>query len=44
VDRRLYQLIDGYFSAAMAVNTTGAQRFARLLKATVEFNAVLGKG
>ncbi len=44
VDRRLYQLIDGYFSAAMAVNTTGTQRFARLLKATSEFNAVLKQG
>jgi hypothetical protein len=41
VDRRLYRLIDGYFSAAMAVNTGGAQRRARLLKATAEFNAVL---
>jgi len=41
VDRRLDQLIDGYFSAAMAVNTGGTQRRARLLKATVEFNAVL---
>ena len=41
VDRRLYQLIDGYFSAAMAVNTSGTQRHARLLKATSEFNAVL---
>jgi hypothetical protein len=41
VDRRHYQLIDGYFSAAMAVNTRGLQRLARLLKATCEFNAVL---
>jgi hypothetical protein len=41
VDRRLYRLIDGYFSAAMAVNTRGVQRRARLLKATAEFNAVL---
>jgi hypothetical protein len=41
VNRRLYELIDGYFSAAMAVNTTGAQRQARLLKATIAFNAVL---
>lgn len=44
VDRRLYELIDGYFSAAMAVNTSGAQRHARLLKATVAFNAVLETG
>lgn len=42
VDRRLYCLLDGYFSVAMAVNTTGAQRKARLLKAAVEFNSVLG--
>lgn len=41
VDHRLYQLIDGYFSAAMAVNTGGTQRHARLLKATAGFNAVL---
>jgi hypothetical protein len=41
VDRRLYELIDGYFSAAMAVNTSGQQRLARLLKATAAFNAVL---
>lgn len=41
VDRRLYELIDGYFSAAMAVNTFGKQRPARLLKATAAFNAVL---
>ena len=41
VDQRLYQLIDGYFSAAMAVNTTGKQRAARLLKAIIAFNAVL---
>lgn len=44
VDLRMYRLIDGYFSAAMAVNTDGAQRRARLLKATVEFNAVLNGG
>ena len=42
IDLRTYHLIDGYFSAAMAVNTSGAQRHARLLKATAEFNAVLG--
>jgi len=41
VDRRLYRLIDGYFSVAMALNTGGLQRRARLLKATAEFNAVL---
>jgi hypothetical protein len=41
IDRGMYRLIDGYFSAAMAVNTTGAQRRARLLKATAEFNSVL---
>ncbi|MEO7413054.1 MAG: hypothetical protein ABIZ81_06835, partial [Opitutaceae bacterium] len=40
VNRRLYELIDGYFSAAMAVNTSGTQRRARLLKATACFNAV----
>ena len=44
VDPRMYRLIDGYFSAAMAVNTDGAQRRARLLKATMEFNAVLSGG
>jgi hypothetical protein len=38
---RLYRLIDGYFSAAMALNTTGLQRQARLLKATEDLNAVL---
>jgi hypothetical protein len=37
----LYALIDGYFSVAMAVNTNGVQRRARLLKATQDFNAVL---
>jgi hypothetical protein len=42
IDGRTYRLIDGYFSVAMAVNTTGKQRWARLLKATSEFNAVLG--
>lgn len=41
VDQPLYCLIDGYFSLAMALNTGGLQRCARLLKATVEFNAVL---
>jgi hypothetical protein len=41
VNRRLYGLIDGYFSVAMAVNTSGIQRRARLLKATLDFNAVL---
>ena len=39
VDRRAYHLIDGYFSVAMAVNTGGTQRRARLLKATQDFNA-----
>ncbi|MEP7049078.1 MAG: phosphotransferase [Pseudomonadota bacterium] len=38
---QLYALIDGYFSVAMAVNTSGVQRRARLLKATQDFNAVL---
>lgn len=37
----LYSLIDAYFSLAMAVNTSGVQRRARLLKATLDFNAVL---
>lgn len=41
VDQRLYRLIDGYFSMAMAVNTVGEQRRARLLKAVTEFAAVL---
>lgn len=40
-NERMYHLIDGYFSAAMAVNTTGLQRRARLLKATLEFNRAL---
>jgi hypothetical protein len=44
VDRRLYRLIDGYFSAAMALNTGGLQRAARLLKATSDLNAVLAGG
>ncbi|MGH8021460.1 MAG: phosphotransferase [Opitutaceae bacterium] len=44
VDRRIYQLIDGYFSVAMAVNTGGVQRRARLLKAALELNAVLALG
>jgi len=39
VNRRAYRLIDGYFSVAMAVNTSGTQRRARLLKATQDFNA-----
>lgn len=38
---RQFRLIDGYFSLAMAVNTRGVQRRARLLKATEDFNAVL---
>jgi hypothetical protein len=41
VNRRLCSVIDGYFSLAMAVNTDGTQRRARLLKATVDFNAAL---
>ena len=41
IDVRSYRLLDGYFSAAMALNTSGAQRQARLLKATSDFNAVL---
>ncbi len=41
IDQRLYHLIDGYFSAAMAANTTGTQQQARLLKAVFEFNAAL---
>ncbi|MEO6568714.1 MAG: hypothetical protein ABIO94_08105, partial [Opitutaceae bacterium] len=43
VDRRLYELIDGYFSVAMAVNTSGTQRRARLLKATAAFHGVLNR-
>ena len=39
---RLYALIDAYFSLAMAVNTSGVQRRARLLKATTDLNAVVG--
>lgn len=39
VERRVFHLIDGYFSVAMAVNTNGTQRRARLLKATQDFNA-----
>jgi len=39
---RVYALIDAYFSLAMAVNTRGVQRRARLLKATVDLNTVLG--
>jgi len=40
VDRRTHRLIDGYFSVAMAVNTSGTQRRARLLKATLDFDAL----
>ena len=40
---RLYRLLDGYFSVAMAANTSGLQRRARLLKATLDFNAVLAE-
>ena len=42
--RRAYRLIDGYFSVAMAVNTGGIQRRARLLKATQDFNAAASLG
>lgn len=42
VDERAYRLLDGYFSLAMAVNTGGTQRRARLLKATRDFNAAAG--
>ena len=38
-DSRACRLLDGYFSVAMAVNTDGNQRRARLLKATSDFNA-----
>lgn len=41
INRMHYHLIDGYFSLAMALNTDGIQRRARLLKATREFNDVL---
>ena len=41
INRQHYQLIDGYFSVAMALNTSGKQRQARLLKAVVEFNEAL---
>lgn len=44
VNLRLYHLIDGYFHAAMTVNTTGLQRLARLLRATAAFNAVPVRG
>ncbi|MBT5902004.1 MAG: hypothetical protein HOH58_07830 [Opitutaceae bacterium] len=43
INRRHYQLIDGYFSVAMALNTSGKQRKARLLKAVAEFADVLGQ-
>jgi hypothetical protein len=39
VDRRIYRVIDAYFSLAMAVNTDGIQRRARLLKATADLDA-----
>lgn len=42
LDQRAYHFIHGYFNAAMALNTTGAQRQGRLLRATADFNAVLG--
>ena len=42
VDERAYHFIHGYFNAAMALNTSGIQRQGRLLRATEDFNAVLG--
>lgn len=42
VDERAYRFIHGYFNAAMALNTSGVQRPGRLLRATEDFNAVLG--
>lgn len=42
VHRRARHLIDGYFSVAMAVNTGGLQRRARLLKAVSDFNLAAG--
>ncbi|MEM7143530.1 MAG: hypothetical protein AAF591_00250 [Verrucomicrobiota bacterium] len=41
IDPGLYHLLDGYFSIAMAVNTYGRQRPARLLKAVQDFNRAL---
>ncbi len=32
IDRAVYHLLDGYFSLVMAVNTTGHQQWARVLK------------
>ncbi len=43
INRKHYQLIDGYFSVAMALNTSGKQRQARLLKAVAEFADVLAR-
>jgi hypothetical protein len=43
VDGRAYRFIHGYFNAAMALNTSGLQRQGRLLRATEDFNAVLGE-
>jgi hypothetical protein len=43
VDRRAYHLIDGYFNVAMAVNTPGVQRRARLLKATLDLASAAGE-
>jgi hypothetical protein len=37
-DPRAYRLLDGYFSAVMAVNTHGVQRRARLLKCVLDLN------
>ena len=38
-DPALYHLLDGYFSLAMAVNTTGSQPLTRLLSAVLAFAA-----
>lgn len=37
-DPNAYRLLEGYFGVVMAVNTTGPQRRARLLRATRAFN------
>ncbi len=41
ISQPLYLLLDGYFSLAMAVNTTGNQQMARVLKGIVVLNAAL---
>jgi hypothetical protein len=43
-DQRAYFFIDAYFGLAMALNTGGSQRPARLLKATEDLNAILHVG